>query len=270
MTYSRRYKKSYSKPYNSGYERAKRHIAEGEELSRKLGGTDKDVKAYFFTLSGEKLRQVLDEYGKKFGADKQAYAEDALPYWKSGRRKMSGLVAGRLFSLLPAKMPVQKKFEMVESLWKHCGKSSTRNFYIGKDADPLELTQKVKSHFEEKVQPHSIDDTITNRFTWLAQQDSELYQQLKNHFLQLERKQLTDASFDRIAAILNQFKSNNCLNQSITQEFKVGKHSVKLIFNDTNEGISERPAIVKQPFDFGCLIWIAAGIIFMAILASNN
>jgi hypothetical protein len=255
------YKTSYSGTRHAGYERAMMHIAEGEELSRELGGTDKDVKAYFFSLQGKMLRQVLEEYGKQYGADKRAYAEQALPYWKSGTRQMSGLVASRLFSLLPAEMPIEKKFAMVESLWKHCGKSSNRKYYVGKDANPVELTRKVRCHFEEQVQPHSIDETISRRFKWLAQEDSTLHQQLKNHFLQLERDQLTNASFDRIGILINQFKSNTATSRSIEQEFQVGKHTVNLIFNDATEGISDTPPLVEEEFHSGWLIFIIIGII---------
>lgn len=264
------YRSRYGRSYNYGYEAAKRHIVEAKKLSEELGGTDEDVKAYFFSLSREELRRVLDEYEKKFGSEKRAYAAYAFPLWKSGKREMSGVVAGRLYSLLPARMPVVKKLDMVESLWKHCGKSSTKNFYIGKDADPLELTQKVRNHFEDKVQPHSINETITNRFSWLAQEDSQLYQQLKNHFLQLERDQLTNASFDRIAVLLKNFKANTNVSQSIQQEFQVGKHSVILNFNEHVEGISETQPSIKDPMDYGCLIIFVIGIIIFLAAAFSD
>ena len=35
---------------NYGQERALQHIQEAKDLSRELGGTDEDVKSYFFSL----------------------------------------------------------------------------------------------------------------------------------------------------------------------------------------------------------------------------
>lgn len=245
MAYRRNYsgrgrrKSSYGYSYNSGYEAAKKHIREAAELSLELGGTDRDVKSYFFGLSGAKLRLVLDEYGKKYGQDKRQYAEEALPHWRSGRRKMSGLVAGRLFSLLPRHMPVSKKFELVESLWKFKGPRSSRTIYVGPSADTGELTSIVREHFKEKVQSYTIDDTISKRFDWLAEDDSKLCQDLRNHFLHLEKEQLAAASFDRIGIMLEQLRKTGVSHQTLRQIFEVGKHKVELEFSSESDGISD-------------------------------
>lgn len=50
-----------------GFEAAEKHIREAEELSKTLGGTDKDVKAYFLGLSENKLEEVFSEYEKLHG-----------------------------------------------------------------------------------------------------------------------------------------------------------------------------------------------------------
>lgn len=48
--YNRRGYRRYGRGISDiGLERALQHIREGEELSRELGGTDKDVKQYFFS-----------------------------------------------------------------------------------------------------------------------------------------------------------------------------------------------------------------------------
>lgn len=281
MAYRRNYggrgrrKNSYGYRYNSGYEAAKKHIQEAAKLSHELGGTDQDVKSYFFGLSGAKLKSVLDEYGKKYGEDKRQYAEEALPHWRSGRRKMSGLVAGRLFSLLPHQMPVSKKFELVESLWRFKGPSSSRTIYVGPDADAVELTSMIREHFREKVQSYTIDETISKRFDWLAENDSTLCQDLRNHFLHLEKEQLSVASFDRIGIMLEQIQRTETSYQTLKQTFEVGKHKVELQFSPESEGISSKPP--KQTYslssrssssddtNWGCLVIIAIVIIFFVL-----
>ena len=254
-----------SNRYNSGYEAAKKHIREAEELSRELGGTDKDVKSYFFALNGKNLRKIFVEYGKNYGEDKRQYAEEALPHWKSGKRKMSGLVAGRLFALLPRHMPLSKKFELVESLWRFKGPSSHRIIYVGPDASQTELTDIVRIHLEEKVQSYVIDEPTMKRFDWLAENDSMLYQKLKNHFLHLEKNQLAGASFDRIGVMLSQIQNAGTVSQTLTQTFAVGKHRVEIQFSPESNGISyeapkkslSQPSSSIDSDNAGCMILVA-------------
>lgn len=237
---SRRGRSSSSYRSNAGREAAKKHVREAAQLSRELGGTDQDVKDYFFGLRGAKLKSVLDEYGKKYGKDVRQYAEETLPQWRSGHRRMSGRVAERLFSLLPRHMPVSKKYELVESLWKFKGPSSSRTIYVGPEADASELTSMVREHFNAKVKSYTIDATISKRFDWLAENDSKLCQDLKNHFLHLEKKQLTAASFDRIGIMLEQIQRTETLHQTLKQIFEVGKHKVELQFSPESKGISDQ------------------------------
>ena len=75
----------YARHRRPGYERALEHIREAEELSRELGGTDEDVKSYFFSLSGAELRSVLDAYERANGSLAREYAEETMSKWRSGR-----------------------------------------------------------------------------------------------------------------------------------------------------------------------------------------
>jgi hypothetical protein len=248
---------------NAGLEAAKKHIAEAAALSRELGGTDEDVKSYFYALNAGELKAVFEEYGRKYGQDKREYAERALPDWKSGNRQMSGLVAGRLFSLLPRRMPVSKKFDLVESLWRFKGPSSHRKIYVGPDACSIELTTMIQEHLKEKVQSYVIDETLSKRFDWLSENDSNLCQDLRNHFLHLEKEQLAAASYDRIGIMLAQIQRSDVLHQTLIQTFEVGKHQVKLHFSPKSSGISDK--VPKHVYSsttsakggddsFGCLI----------------
>lgn len=57
--YSRRY---HGRHVDIGHERARQHIEDARRLSAELGGTDKDVKEYFFSLPPHSLRLILDAY----------------------------------------------------------------------------------------------------------------------------------------------------------------------------------------------------------------
>src|SRR5215469_5747346 len=96
----------YRRSRSYGRERALEHIAAAKRLTAELGGMDQGVKAYFFSLSPVELSSILNEYQGKYGRSAREYAEQTIPKWRSGRVQMSGMVAERLFNLLPSRMPL--------------------------------------------------------------------------------------------------------------------------------------------------------------------
>src|SRR5713226_2467806 len=94
----------YYRDRSYGRERALEHIAAARRLSAELGGMDQGVKAYFFCLSPTELSALLDEYERKYRRQAREYAADTIPKWRSGKVQMSGMVAERLFNLLPPRM----------------------------------------------------------------------------------------------------------------------------------------------------------------------
>ena len=115
------------------WDRARReqHAQEAKEFSKLVGGTDEDIKQWFFGLSAAERGPIIQAYGDAYGQLRREYAEEAFPHWRSGRRRMSGLVAKRLYSLLPPHMPISARLSLVESLWRHV--APTR---VGTDQTP--------------------------------------------------------------------------------------------------------------------------------------
>ncbi|WP_157132160.1 hypothetical protein [Roseobacter sp. AzwK-3b] len=264
-----------SRPRNLGYEAAKKHIEEAQQLTRELGGTDQDVKRYFFSLANRELKAIMDEYGRQFGRDKQDYAERTFLDWKSGRRKMSGTVAGRLFSLLPPRMPLEKKYDLVESLWKHLGPKSNTTFTVGADVSAENVIQKITDHTLAVVKEFEIPDNFERRFEWLAAGDVAVRQKLLNHFQDLERKAIIYGAQQQVPAVIDHLSSSEGhLTHFATQELKVGNHTVRLEFDKNHTGITEgsfRPistASKSSNDDRTWLGWIigAAIIIFVFVL----
>jgi hypothetical protein len=99
--------------YSRGSEAARRHIEEAKRFSNEIGGIDDDVKKYFFRLTPTQLEPILDEYGQIHGLSARDYAEKTIAKWSSGRTHMSGMVAARLFNLLPPRMPLSEKYDLV-------------------------------------------------------------------------------------------------------------------------------------------------------------
>jgi hypothetical protein len=262
-----RYRGNRNQSYNRrsiGHERALEHIREAEALSKELGGTDQDVKQYFFSLHAAHLRGILDKYESKYGKAAREYADKTLPSWKSGKVHMSGMVAERLFNLLPPAMPLDTKFRLTESLWKHVGPSSNKKFYVGLDANLEDITSRVKAHLEDVVIHYQIPSSMEARFNWLSQGDVTVKQQLLNHFRQQEKALLSEALRTQLPILmghLNSEKGN--LTTQTAQVLKVGKHEVQVIVSSGVNGVSETAPIRTTDSSDYSWIWWMAGIIFV-------
>ncbi len=274
MPYSRNYRRSrrrygrYSD--SSGLEFALEHIRQAEELSRELGGTDKDVKKYFFSLPRHELKKVFNEYGKKYGRDKQEYAEQTFHKWKTGQVKMSGLVAGRLFNLLPPRMPLRDKYALIENLWKEYCPKSDKVLLIGTRADDHEIIDTIQSHLMDVVVNYEIPEPLQCRFNWLASGDVNIKQKLLNYFLQKEKSMIVYAMQNRLPVLLNHLKEHGTITHKMQQQIEIGKHKLDLQFNPKKSGIElqDRSAFLashtySSDFNWGCLFFIIIALIFI-------
>ncbi|MES0039644.1 hypothetical protein NKJ74_31180 [Mesorhizobium sp. M0046] len=185
--YSRRNSSRSYSGRDYGRERALQHIEDARRLSFELGGTDEDVKRYFFSLSSSELSKILAEYGRQYGAQAQDYASNTMYKWRTGQTKMSGTVAERLFNLLPPRMPLSEKYKLTEGLWKHFGPSSKRVMRVGHDADLEQVILMARQHIEEVVTHYQIPEQIERRFNWLSSGDVGVKQELLNHVRSMER-----------------------------------------------------------------------------------
>lgn len=224
-----RYKNKYARRSNNiGYERARQHIEEARQLTNELGGTDQDVKKWFFSRSPSQLEAIFRAYGKTYGINKATYAREVYPSWKSGERQMSGMVAERLFKLLPNMMPLEEKYSLVESLWQHVGPSKKRLVKCGGNT-PIELVvSAVESEVMKLVTDWDIPDTLTNRFKWLAANDSIIYQQLLSHIKEQERK-LGEATLrHHIPELRAKYNEMSDITSRLSYQINVNKQFVEL------------------------------------------
>jgi hypothetical protein len=234
------YRKGYKR--NIGREKALEHIRQAEDLTKELGGVDQDVKQYFFSLSPYQMKEIFDKYEQNYGNSAREYAEKTLPRWKAGNVKMSGLVAERLFNLLPPIMPMETKYLLIESLWKHVGKSTSKNYYIGLNANLEQLSDIIKKHLESVVINYSIPRYMESRFKWLSAGDVDVKQKLLNYFQYQERSLLSEALLINLPILLNHLNSDkSALTTHLVQTLKVGKHEIIVTIDERIDGISENP-----------------------------
>lgn len=231
--YSSRRSSSYS-GYRSSYgsEAARRHIQEAEDFSREIGGSDEDVKTYFFALPDRELSEILSEYGRQYGSEAEEYARETFQAWKTRRRRMSGLVAKRLFSLLPRRMPLGLKFELAGNIWRHFGPSSRHAFVVGAET-PVELiAETVARTLNDTVSSYNIPSNVAARFDWLADGDVKVKEQLLNHFRQQEKMLAVEKVRSEIPVLQSQVKNHSRFTGSVRSILTVHKHEVAIRVRD--------------------------------------
>jgi hypothetical protein len=185
MGYRRR---RYGSRSSYGSERAKWHVAQARAFSGEVGHADAAVKEAFFRLSGKALDYLLDKYGELYGEDARDYARSTIPKWRSGTVQMSGMVAKRLFELLPPYMRTEDKNNIVEAIWKWYGPRSRRFVYVGPDGNADAILADLEAHFGNLNVLYPIPETLKNRFDWLSENDAAAKERLLNHFMDQQRR----------------------------------------------------------------------------------
>lgn len=277
MSYYRRgYKKNIG-----GNKFAERHIQEAEAFSTEIGGTDKDVKEYFFSLSRTELNAILSQYGIEYGSSAESYAREAFSRWKSGATKMSGLVAKRLFSILPPRMPLSKKYELAENVWIHFGPKSKASFVVSFDACVEEVAHKVALKLDNDVTYYSIPSQVKNRFDWLSSGDVTIQEQLLNHFRNLQKNLAIERVRKELPILQNQMKMNPDTTGLLRSVIAIHKHEVSIyVENKIGGSIEEKVPYVRprgeasyaslsSPSSSPSWFWWAAGIAFILYLMSQ-
>jgi len=264
--YSGRYKHHSYGHKSTGYKRALEHIREAKVLSKELGGTDEDVKKYFFSLSHKQLKIILDKYEIKYGTKARDYADETFNKWKNGIVHMSGMVTERLFSLMPHYMPLESKFHLVESLWKHVGPSSNKTYHIGLDVDLVELSERIQKHLANVVTHYNIPSSMEARFNWLSQGNVGVKQKLLNHIRQQEKTLLLEALRTHLPVLINHLHSERGgLTTHVSQALKVGKHEVRIVVDERVNGVTDKAGV--KPGNTIWIWWIIGFVILLWILS---
>ena len=236
---ARYYRRRYGSRDEIGRERARQHVEDYHRLVRELGGAVEDVKQYLFSLSPPQLQRIFQDYETKHGPNKRSYAESTLEKWRTGRRRMSGTVAERLFALLPPRMPLATKYRLIESLWNHVGPKSKKTLRVGLDANIEQVLEAIASHINDVVVHFKIPDSLERRFNWLAAGDSHVKQDLLNHLRTMEKALVVDGARVRLPVMLDHLRSEAGRNtQRVADILKVGNHELELLIDKNASGVA--------------------------------
>jgi hypothetical protein len=264
---------------NIGHERARQHIEDFHRLTSELGGSVEDVRQYFFSLKPHELRTIFDAYEQKEGSAARAYAERTIDSWRTGRVHMSGTVAERLFSLLPPRMPLATKYQLIENLWNHVGPKSKKTLRVGLDANIEQVLDAITSHIDIVVVHFRIPESLERRFNWLAAGDAHVKQDLLNHLRSFEKALVVDGARERLPVMIEHLRSEAGRHtHRIADVLKIGNHELKLLIDKASSGVSVvEPFVLLQSTvsrtasaatgSYKWLCWVAAAAVALFIFA---
>lgn len=219
-------------------QRALAHIAAAKRLTAQLGGMDQAVKAYFFALPPSELAAVLDEYERRYGRPAREYAANTIPKWRTGRVQMGGMIAERLFNLLPPRMPLAVKFKLVEGLWHHVGLSSKYQLRVTPDANVAQIVESVRLKISEFVANYKIPPDLERRFDWLAAGDVAVKQLLLGHIQEIEKTVAVEAIRAQLPVMLEHLRSAGSHTGRLAQIVRAGQHELEIVMCSTVTKIS--------------------------------
>jgi hypothetical protein len=174
-----------------------------------------------------------------------------MPDWRSGKRRMAGQTASRLFRLLPPVMPLQKKYELITNLWDHCGPSSKKILRVGLNTGIDEIMGHVRQHIEGVVVHYRIPDNLEKRFEWLSAGDAHVKQDLLGHLRQREKGLVIEGVRMQLPIMLSHLRGEQGQNtHRLAQVLKVGRHELEVNLEKDFSGVAliDPPTRASTPF----------------------
>ena len=155
---------------------AQRHTSERAHLSHLVRGIDKDIEELFLNLPSFKLESIFLRYGR-LHPGKEAYARRTYSDWKSGKVRMSGIIAERLLNLVPRTLDVATRFELIKKLRRSQMPRATREISCA----PLDWREKVAPVVDALLSASrrfQLSKEVLDRVHWLADGDAVAAHQL--------------------------------------------------------------------------------------------
>jgi len=275
MGYRRQYYRRSHYRRTAGQQAARRHIGEAQAFSNEVGGTDADVKAYFFSLTPAQLEEIFTAYRAKYTASAASYARQALPKWKAGTTKMSGLVVKRLFDFLPARMPAQVRLQLAENIWRYYGPTARIDYTVGPGADPATVITAVYAKVERAIQDYRIPDAIGTRFAWVSGGDVKAKEALLNHFRQQERELALSLLNAQLPILQAQMRDHAQTTESLKTSVAIHRIDVNLwvdprLADTYREGRPERKAASTSTGSVWTVIAIVVAVVLLLMMLGRH
>jgi len=186
---------------------------------------------------------------------------------------MSGLVAKRLFAIIPPMMPIAEKHQIFEALWKRFAPRSKKYLYVGADNSAEGICQLVDDYFSEQRVLHQIPSSLVARFNWLTENDVKVKQQLLNHFMDAQRSLAMQTLRLHLPVLLDNVRADSA--KTITHSAHavlIGNHELAVVIKRSQKEPLFSDVEIK-PFAEGCMSVIAALVVLsfcLGLLATNS
>ena len=189
---------------------------------------------------------------------------------------MSGMVASRLFNLLPPRMPIAEKYKLTQSLWKHVGPRSRVVLRVGLDTDVDSVVAKIYEHIEQVVTQYRIPDRLERRFNWLSAGDVRIKQDLLNHVRQAEKSLVIEGARTQVPVMLQHLRGiEGQHTHRLAQILKIGKHELEVLVDETAAGVQLEDAatvsrkssgVKSSKHEFGWIWWLVVLAVVLFLL----
>lgn len=180
------------------------NVSQRYALTSTFGGIDRDVERLFLALDRDDIDDLLEEYEEEHGRPAAKYARDTIPKWRKGSVRMSGKVAERLLQLVPPRLPLATRFELVKKL-RAANFSKTRRSV---HTTPQNWQQDLEPAIVALVkygQSAQLSDAIKERVAWLADGDTAAAERLLDQAMHEEariRLAYLDVEFRRMEQMI--------------------------------------------------------------------
>jgi hypothetical protein len=215
-------------------------------------------------------------YGEINGKEAEQYARETFQKWKSGSTKMSGLVAQRLFNLLPPRMPTSAKLELAGNIWRHFGPSSSHSFTVGPAADVKLVVEAISDKLSAAIQTYQIPDQIRNRFEWLSSGDIRVKEELLNHFRKMEKNLVLSKIHEEVPILQKQIQDYAGQTISVRTKLEIHRNSVEIYVDDRlgdkfREGVPDKRPTASASLSLDRLIIaVIVVIVIFAIMTKHR
>lgn len=186
---------------------------------------------------------------------------------------MSGLVAARIYDLLPPHMPLQDKYRLVDTLWQTYRLKSHKAIAVGPNATQEEVLQIVSNHLDSVVKAYVVPDPLRNRFHWLSSGDVSAFESLLNHFLMRDRELVLEGLALKLPIFFAQIRERPEMTQRLVQEVVVGGHRLQVVFTAHANGAQlcdpadANGTQTRSESNQGCSLILAVLVIFFCLMS---
>lgn len=175
----------------------------------------------FFDLDEGAVAKLLADYTERYGEGRGDYARRTYPLWKSGEKKLSGELTGRMLDLVPRQLSTEERIAIFRMILdadeeKRRGRRPREYFRLTLEeaCDPVAILKQVYERINVSLAKASdpgvmleLSDPVKEKLSWVLDADMETVRKLIEQFhreeatsMALSAKESVNTFIDAISA----------------------------------------------------------------------